>query len=351
MVCSPPPAPSTWAGDSPQAEHARLVEFPQATWLEHLETLEGWIRQDLVVYAEPDLLAEITDDAFPADPPKEGWFTRWFTRQPNLKLQKVYEAWRFLHGKKQDLTLGSPEVRVATLDRGIRMSHPDIGGRLTDGRAQLADECWDFSGLRRITQSYRPSSSHGMGVFGIIAARTNNRKGISGIAPNTCQLAMERPNVYSARYADVLLWAAGFTTGNPSKGWPREPLSPAADVISCSHGANGLALSGPMDDALKKLATHGPRRQGHPGDLLRRQRQPCHHRLPHLGGPSPDPGDRQPPIGPSARWSAGTGPRTSAPRSTSVPKAATCARSTPNAAPRASAAPPPRPRRWRRRRH
>ena len=81
-----------------------------------------------------------------------------------------------------------------------------------------------------------PDTDHGMGVYGIIAALTNNNEDVAGIAPNTRQIVMERPSLTSVNYPDVLLWAAGFTTGNASGGWPAEPLANGADIISASVG-------------------------------------------------------------------------------------------------------------------
>ncbi|NLG51553.1 MAG: S8 family serine peptidase, partial [Chloroflexi bacterium] len=236
-----------------QSRQARLIELPAGDFHRHLETVEKWHEQGLLVYGEPDIMAEIVDDVFPDDAPNDPTYAN----QANLTLQQVDVAWRILHDIAPNLTLGNPDVYVATLDRGVDIDHPDIGGNLTDGTAQLA-RCYDFSGLRACTVAgYEPDTSHGMGVYGIIAARTNNNEDIAGIAPNTHQIGLERPNLTSANYADVLLWAAGFTTGNSSSGWPTEPISPGADIISCSHGSDGLALSGIMDDTFQDLANNG----------------------------------------------------------------------------------------------
>ncbi|WP_305068974.1 S8 family serine peptidase [Marilutibacter chinensis] len=245
-----------------QAGNARLIEFAGGTYQEHLKTIEAWYARDLLVYGEPDLIAEIVDDVFPADPPDDPTYAN----QANLTLQNVDDAWQFLNGISANLTLGSPAVYVATLDRGIDTDHPDIGGNLTDGTAQLA-QCYDFEGLRPCTTpGYAPDTSHGMGVYGIVAARTDNANDIAGIAPNTHQIGLERPLALGgANYADALLWAAGFTTGNTSTGWPAEPINPAADIISCSHGVNGLALSGLMDDTLTFLSVYG---RGGKGTLM-----------------------------------------------------------------------------------
>ncbi|NBC01073.1 MAG: S8 family serine peptidase [Bacteroidetes bacterium] len=236
-----------------QSPNARLIAFPRGDYRQHLETIESWYEQDVLVYGEPDIMAEIADDVFPDDAPNDPTYAS----QDNLTLQQVDVAWRILHTIDPDRTLGAPGVYVATLDRGIDLDHPDIGGTLTDGTNQIA-RCYDFSGLRECTVSgYAPDTDHGMGVYGIIAALTDNNEDVAGIAPNTHQIGMERPNLTSANYPDVLLWAAGFTTNNGSGGWPAEPLSPGADIISCSHGSNNLALSGIMDDTFQELATNG----------------------------------------------------------------------------------------------
>lgn len=237
-----------------QAGNARLLEFTRGWYRDYLAVIEQWYKENLLVYGEPDILAEITDDVFPADPPNDPLFGT----QANLTLQGADNAWQFLNGINPTFTLGNPTVHVATLDRGVDTDHPDIVGNLTDGTPQLAT-CYDFSGMRPCTTpGYAPDTSHGMGVYGIISARTDNGTAIAGIAPNVHHIGLERPLVLdSGLYPDVLLWTAGFTTGNSTPGWPAEPIARAADIISCSHGVGGLALSGLMDDTLTYIATYG----------------------------------------------------------------------------------------------
>lgn len=237
----------------PQAPNTFLIEFSSPDYREHLDAVERWHEDGLLVYGEPDLMAEIVDDQFPNDPPDDPTYPS----QANLSLQKVPEAWEALHAIDKDLTLGSPAVHVMTLDRGVQLDHPDVGADLTDGSGQIA-RCFDFSSMRECNApDYAPETGHGMGVYGIIAAHTDNGVAIAGIAPNTHQIGLLRPNLTSERYPDVLLWAAGFTTGNDHPDWPDEPLEPGAAIISCSHGSNNLPLSGIMDDTLRTLAAEG----------------------------------------------------------------------------------------------
>lgn len=243
----------------PQAGNARVIELRGDDYRVHLDLMDDWVRQGLCIYAEPDIMFELTDDVFPTTAPNDpAW------PQGNLTLQDVDDAWRYLNTNVgATSTLGSPTVYVATLDRGVQIAHPDVGGNLTDGTPQLA-QCYDFRGLQACTAAgYTTDSSHGMGVFGIVAARTNNGTAVAGIAPNTHQLGLKRPiAIGNAFYADCLLWAAGFTTGNTSAGWPAEPIAPGASVISCSHGSDGMALSGLMDDTLRHLSVYGRNGRG-----------------------------------------------------------------------------------------
>ena len=236
-----------------QAGNARLIEFMSGTFRDHLRAIEDWYKKELLVYGEPDLVIELVDDVFPADPPSDPTYGN----QLNLTLQNVDNAWQFLNGIDANITVGSPDVFVATLDRGVDIDHPDIGGNLTDGTPQL--QCYDFRGLQACSApGYAPDTSHGMGVFGIISALTNNAEDVAGIASNVHHIGLKRATaVDTTDYADVLLWAAGFTTGNATAGWPAEPITPGADIISCSHGQDGLALSGFMDDTLTFLSVYG----------------------------------------------------------------------------------------------
>ncbi|MEM9548170.1 MAG: S8 family serine peptidase, partial [Bacteroidota bacterium] len=236
-----------------QAPNAHLVEFLEGDLKDHLNIIESWYKEKLLVYGEPNILAEIEDDVFPADPPNDTLYGT----QANLTLQNADDAWQFLNGINPNITLGSTNVTVCSIDRGIDTDHPDIGGNLTDGLPQLS-QCYDFSGMQPCTVAgYTPDTDHGMGVYGIIAANTDNNSGISGIAPNTHQIGLERPSLTAVHYGDMLLWAAGFVTNNTTSGWPAEPIANPADIISCSHGSNGLALSGLMDDTFEYLATYG----------------------------------------------------------------------------------------------
>ena len=237
-----------------QAGNARYVEFLEGSWRDHLAIVERWLSGGLLMYGEPDIVAEITDGALPVDYPDDPEYAY----QANLYLQNAKLAWEYIESNlRPELAHGNPSVLVASVDRGFDRSHPDVGGNLTDGSPQVA-HCYDFADLRACTGSYSPDDDHGMRVYGVIAALTNNTTNVAGISPNTQQIALERPDCFDCEnYPDTLLWAAGFATGNTSPNWPSEPITPGADIICCAHGSRGLPLSGLMNDTLNFLATYG----------------------------------------------------------------------------------------------
>jgi subtilisin family serine protease len=228
-----------------------VVELPAGP-LETLAQLERWRAGEVTVYAEPDIMAQAVDDAFPATDPDD---TK-FNLQGNLGLQGVNTAWRTLAGVRADCALGDPRIVVCTVDGGVNLGHPDVGGTLTDGTPQIVS-AYDFTRMRSLPDpAYRPIKSHGMRVLGMIAARTDNSKDIAGIAPNTRQIFLERPRLTSVAYAEMLFWAGGFTSPQPPSGWP-SPLPDGADVMCCAHGSNGLGLSSTMKDTFDHLALRG----------------------------------------------------------------------------------------------
>src|SRR5690606_2420043 len=77
------------------------------------------------------------------------------------------------------VTDGRRDVVVAVLDTGLRPDHPDIDPRaILPGRNFVDDQDPDD------VRDYAGMMSHGTVVTGIIAAVTNNKEGIAGVAPS-----------------------------------------------------------------------------------------------------------------------------------------------------------------------
>lgn len=96
----------------------------------------------------------------------------YFGEQWALRTTNVLGAW--------NTSKGSDEVLVAVLDSGIKRNHEDfIGCDIEEG--------WDY--LKETTVQ-RDSCGHGTNVTGLIAAATDNGKGIAGICWNVAVLPM-----------------------------------------------------------------------------------------------------------------------------------------------------------------
>ncbi len=90
----------------------------------------------------------------PNDP---GFYYQW-----NLPLIRVPEAW--------SVTRGSDIITIAVIDSGVDLSHEDLRGIFVPG--------YDFIENDTIPQD---DDGHGTHVVGIIAALTNNNKGVAGV--------------------------------------------------------------------------------------------------------------------------------------------------------------------------
>jgi subtilisin family serine protease len=98
-----------------------------------------------------------------------------------LKAIKAPEAW--------EITTGSPNVIIAVIDTGVDYEHPE----LKDVVLRDIDKGYDFP-----DQDYNPMDDysdgrggHGTHVAGIIAAKTNNSTGISGVCWNCKIMAIK----------------------------------------------------------------------------------------------------------------------------------------------------------------
>lgn len=175
----------------------------------HLATLKDQVR-----YAEPNFIQAIHfagPVAAPTDP--------WFTRQWYHETLRSLEAW--------STTLGSAHVRVAVIDCGVDVGHPDLKANIAPG--------WDFDNGGPDPSPVGPDS-HGTACAGLIAAALNGI-GMVGMAPS-CRITPIKVN--AIKLTD---WTAifKFATAN-------------SEVISCSWST---APSQTVSDAIEKAATGG----------------------------------------------------------------------------------------------
>jgi len=142
---------------------------------------------------------------------------------PLYPLQPAGDAWHL--AELHRLATGR-HVRVAEVDTGVELDHPDLAGRVTvhqnfvDGRPEVAE-------------------MHGTAVAGIIAAQADNAIGIAGVAPDADLFALRACWERSEREAAV---CTSFTLAKALQ----FALDRRAEVIN-------LSLGGPRDALLERL--------------------------------------------------------------------------------------------------
>lgn len=139
-----------------------------------------------------------------------------FRVRPNDPLvDQQYALQRLAASDAWKVTQGSSDVIVAVIDTGVDPNHPDLQGKLVKGR--------DF-----VQNDTTPDDvvGHGTFVASLIAARSNDQLGISGIAPNVKIMPLKVMNGSgggsSARIAQAIRYAAdnGAKVINMSLGSP-----------------------------------------------------------------------------------------------------------------------------------
>ncbi len=140
-----------------QGEPAALVSIPDTITVQ--EAIDEAMAQPEVAYAQPNYIYPLleTQGTFVDDP----------YQQYALKSVLANQAW--------DLARTEKKVRVAVLDTGIQMDHPDLAGVVDH------DSSWDVVENRPLTTD---TNGHGTHVAGIVAAQVNNGIGIAGVSYN-----------------------------------------------------------------------------------------------------------------------------------------------------------------------
>lgn len=118
--------------------------------------------------ATPDLYLQHVSDGFAVPPDDEHYRAQWY-----LKLLEIETAWR-IHA-------GDPAVKVAIVDTGCDMQHPDLAAAFVTGiDVTTGDD----------DPSYTPGAKgneHGTACAGIVGAIGNNEIGVVGVCP-LCRL-------------------------------------------------------------------------------------------------------------------------------------------------------------------
>ena len=163
-----------------------------------IEVVRNFINSGLVEHAEPNTFGRWASSTPPNDP----YFStkQWHLNQANGYHIDALEAWEY--------TTGSPSVVAAVIDNGIDWRHEDLGkgtdsyeniwlnanedawsnpndpttgnGVDNDGNGYIDD--WKGWNFYTGTNNSIGVAFHGTAIAGIIAGKTNNNKGISGVA-------------------------------------------------------------------------------------------------------------------------------------------------------------------------
>jgi len=118
-------------------------------------------------------------------------------------------------------------VRIALVDTGVDVGHPDFKGQTLDAK--------NF-----VDASDYLAESHGTAVAGIIVAKADNRVGIVGVAPDATLLALRACWQNSADAGDAV--CSSFTLAKAIQ----YAISRHANVLN-------LSLAGPRDRILERL--------------------------------------------------------------------------------------------------
>ena len=127
-------------------------------------------------------------------------------------------------------------IRVAVLDEGVDLNHPDLAANLVGG--------FDALGLGS-NGGPAGDDAHGTGCAGIIGAIANNNLGVAGVA-------------YSSRIVPVRIGsndAISTTAAAAGINWAVSTTGGNADVLSCSWG--GGSSSSSVNTAISNAVTTG----------------------------------------------------------------------------------------------
>ncbi len=229
-IVTPIFSPDTPAGKNPTLSRIYQITLPVGILSEQLK--HQFLEHTFIEDIEMNRLRRFCSEITPNDAR--------FSEQWNLAAMNMSKAWQLEKGK--------PSVVVAVVDSGIQVDHPDIENQLwhnvqeipsngiDDDNNGYVDDIigWDFSDAPTLQghgdwtlRDNQPNdeTGHGTQVSGIIAAETDNRIGIAGIAPN-CRIMALR---------------AGFRIGGGA--FLQNDDVAAAIVYAADNGADVINLS------------------------------------------------------------------------------------------------------------
>src|SRR5262249_5443543 len=155
----------------PQAGNAFLFRLPGPVNYAMLEVAARLVESGLVVYAEPNLISTVVNDAInPTD------FL--YPMQWHLPLIHCPDAWQALKDNiALDFAFGSPNINGAVVDTGVDTGNPDFTGNVSNGNPKVY-QVFDFKNMA--ADNANRQGGHGTCCAGISTALPNNPSGIMG---------------------------------------------------------------------------------------------------------------------------------------------------------------------------
>ncbi|MEK4023707.1 S8 family peptidase [Sporosarcina sp. FSL W7-1283] len=150
-IAAPIPLPNTAEQVETVTSSVELLSFPNE--MDLMQAAEQLEENPFIVAVEPnhERSVSVTNDVF-------------YTNQWWLPHVQAEQLWPLAAKQKK-------QAVVAVIDSGIDTTHEDLVGRIAPGGFNFIDQ----------TQNIQDVNDHGTSVAGIIAANSNNRKGIAGV--------------------------------------------------------------------------------------------------------------------------------------------------------------------------
>ncbi len=217
------------------------------------DCIEALEQQPDVLYAQPNYVYYLCDyETVPAENLDENLDENrsslgitndtYLGYQWHLPIIGAIDAW--------DTTMGSSSVRVAVLDTGADLDHPDLVGRIIRQTDVITKDnsSAPFDGSINADDD----DGHGTHVAGIIAATANNGQGVTGVAPGVSLIIID---VFKLQYDTQTKTYKNFaTTASIAKGITFA-INNNADVINLSLG--GYTKDSVETNAVAKAANAG----------------------------------------------------------------------------------------------
>jgi len=243
-------------GDNQDLEKIYTLEVPQGEDEEALA--EEYQADPSIEYAEPNF--EVKIGLTPNDPffSSQGTWGQSYDDLWGLKKIQASSAW--------DIERGSSDIIVAVIDTGIDYNHEDLVGNRWVNTDEILGNGKDDDHNGYVDDRYGydfynndgdPKDDHGHGSHcaGIIAAVTNNSKGIAGVSWSTQVMSVKFLSSSGSGYLSDAISAIYYAVNNGAKilsnswgGWGRPSSLQDAINWAVNHGAIFVAAAGNSDD-------------------------------------------------------------------------------------------------------